>query len=493
MRLPNATAPRFGQLTHASIAAADDGFGGWRVKQAFGRIGKDEERLLVARATRFDVGTLPRFLSREEADRLPRRLVHGPLDPTTGAGATAYWHAVPAGFDSSNRPGNVFTHVVLDRRPETPEPPLRPSDLLHSPTWLRPYDADEVAAATLDGRPDPPWPTPALDRAAVLDFLVTQALWKTGTLRALLDAVHAALQKGPMVVLGVVDPADADRWITGICHLMSPATSRRLYFSTTEHADTLSAARTAALHVVVVPAAELRTIDRDDDALVLLSDEDLVDGHPAVEFADFDVELDADPDTDTDTDTEQVHTTTYGSRIPATPWSVIADATLRDPTLAADLLARQDTVAAEVGDRDLPCAWPLAMAVVEHAGGRDPGGVDGHATGTGPLDDALAAARMIAGTAPPEVARTPLGATVRRTQEERLGTTAADAWAVLQGSLPRGVDRRLVVDVYLQRALDDRSWLLRDGGTPTPHLLDTDPPTSPEVVAHARELLKVSN
>lgn len=478
--LRTVAAPRFAQLTHASIAAAD-GFGGWRVKQATGRIDADEERQLVQRATRFDVGTLPRYLNRDEADALPRRVVHGPLDPTRATGATAYWHAVPAGFDSSGRPGNVFTHVVLDRRPDAPHPPLRPSDLLRSPVWLRPYGADQVDSATLDGRPDPPWADPALDRAAVLDFLVERALWRGGTLRALLDAVHGAMEQGPMVVLGVVDPADADRWIAGVCHLMAPATSRHLYFSTTAHADHLAAARDAGLHLVVVPATELPEIERDDDNLVLLSDEDLIDGHPAVEFADFDVELDA-------ADVEQVHTTTYGSRIPATAWSVIADAVLRDPDLAAELLARQDAVAAEVADLDVSCAWPLAVAVVERTDRRSAhrGKVNhgGRATDQDLLDDALPAARMTARDAPPAVARTPSGATVQRVQDELLGRTAADAWAALQGPLPHGVDRRRAVEVYLDRAFDDRDWLLREGGAPAFDLVGTRSPVH-EVVEHA--------
>lgn len=478
--LRTVAAPRFAQLTHASVAAAD-GFGGWRVKQATGRIDTDEERQLVQRATRFDVGTLPRYLNRDEADALPRRVVHGPLDPTRATGATAYWHAVPAGFDSSSRPGNVFTHVVLDRRPDAPHPPMRPSDLLRSPVWLRPYGADQVDSATLDGRPDPPWADPALDRAAVLDFLVERALWRGGTLRALLDAVHGAMEQGPMVVLGVVDPADADRWIAGVCHLMAPANSRHLYFSTTAHADNLTAARDAGLHLVVVPAAELSEVERDDDNLVLLSDEDLIDGHPAVEFADFDVELDA-------ADVEQVHTTTYGSRIPATPWSVIADAVLRDPDLAAELLTRQDTVAAEVADLDVSCAWPLAIAVVERTDRRSSrrGKVShgGRVADQGLLDDALPAARMTARNAPPAVARTPSGATVQRVQEESLGQTAADAWAALQGPLPHGVDRRRAVEVYLDRAFDDRDWLLREGGAPAFDLVGTRSPVH-EVVEHA--------
>ena len=53
---------------------------------------------------------------------------------------------------------------------------------------------------------------------------------------------------------------------------------------------------------------------------------------------------------------------------------MIAAAILRDPALTAELLHRQDAIAATVGDRMLACGWPLALAVVERGLGH-PGGV----------------------------------------------------------------------------------------------------------------------
>ena len=182
-----------------------------------------------------------------------------------------------------------------------------------------------------------------LDRAAVLAFLTDKALWRGGTLRGLLDAVHAAMQQqGPTVVLGVVDPEDADRWVAAVCHLMSPGASRRLYFATAEHVAGLNAARAAGLHLIVVPAAELSGVEPDDEGRA-----DQRRGPArrpsAVEFVDYG----ADPDAD------QIHLTSFGSRIRATPWSMIAADVLRDPAVAAAVLDRQDAIAAEVGDHSL--------------------------------------------------------------------------------------------------------------------------------------------
>ena len=108
---------------------------------------------------------VPRFPTPEEQDALPRRLLYAPA----ACGGAGYWHSTPAGLDATGRPGNVFVHVVLDRRPEVPEPAFRPSDLWRSRGWLTPFGHSQVLAAVPAG--PPPWPDGVLDRARVLDFL----------------------------------------------------------------------------------------------------------------------------------------------------------------------------------------------------------------------------------------------------------------------------------------------------------------------------------
>jgi GTPase-associated protein 1, N-terminal domain type 2/GTPase-associated protein 1, middle domain len=457
---PATARPRFAQLTYTSFHRAG-GVGGRQVKEVSGDLTPEEQQPLAMRAVGPDTGKLDQFLTPDEVDRLPRRLVYG----APWEGAAAYWHSVPAGIDSSGRPGNVFAHILLDRRPAEPAPPLRPSDLLRSPWWLRPFGDEEVRLAGLAAVPEPPWPADeAHGRAAVLDFLAERGVVKVGVLSGLLDAVFAAMQHGPMVVLGVEDVASAEMWVAAVCHLMSPGTSRQLYFSTTERATGVAAARAAGLHLVVVPCADLAQL-APDDSVVLLSDEDL-----AVEFVEYDED-----------DDDQEHETRYRSRIPVTPWSAIAAAVVRERQLTADLLALQDEVAAEAGDDALPCGWPLAMAIVlrtlvQH---EEPA-----------LDYAApAAAALIAQEPPPPGVRrgTRLHRADHLVRQRSLGQTTAEAWAVVAGPRRRGDDRTSAVNTYLERALRDAEWLCQADRVPVPRVVAGE--LDADVVTQARVAL----
>ena len=427
-----------------------------------GGITAEEQQPLAERAVGPVTGKLRRFLTPEEVDLLPRRLVYGPAP----GGAAAYWHSVPAGIDSSGRPGNVFSHILLDRTPAAPIPPLRPSDLLRSPMWLRPFGEEEVLAASLADVPEPPWPDDDHDRDAVLDFLGEHAVLNPGALSGLLDAVLAAMQQGPMVVLGVEDVASAETWVAAVCHLMSPVTSRQLYFSTTERAAGVVAARAAGLHLVVVPCDDLEGIEP-DESLVLISDEAL-----GVQFVEYD-----------EHDEEQAHVTRHGSRVPVTPWSTIAAAVVRERALTEDLLALQDAVAAEAGDEGLPCGWPLAMAVVLRAlVQRDE---------TGALDYVVpAAAALVSQERPPAGVRpgTRLHKADRLVRERSLGVSTAEAWAGVGTPRRRGEDRTFATNIYLERALRDPEWLLRPEGVPVPPIAVRD--LDAEVVREARAALE---
>jgi hypothetical protein len=456
---PPAPRSRFVQLTYTSFHRPG-GVGGRQVKEVSGDLTAEEQQPLTMRAVGPDTGKLEQFLTPDEVDRLPRRLVYGP----PWEGAAAYWHSVPAGIDSSGRPGNVFAHILLDRRPAEPTPPLRPSDLLRSRWWLRPFGDEEVRAAGLAAVPEPPWPADDdQGRAAVLDFLAERAVVNPGVLSGLLDAVVAAMQHGPMVVLGVEDDASAEMWVAAVCHLMSPGTSRQLYFATAERATGLAAARAAGLHLVVVPCADLAQLEP-DESVVLISDEDL-----AVEFVEYDVD-----------DEDQQHETRYRSRIPVTPCSTIAAAVVRERQLTADLLALQDEVAAEAGDDALPCGWPLAMAIVLRTLVR-------HELTA--LDYAApAAAALIAQEQPPPGVRrgTRLHRADRLVRERALGQTTAEAWAVVAGPR-RGDDRTSAMNTYLERALRDAEWLCRADGVPVPPVAAGD--LDADVVTQARVAL----
>ena len=96
---------------------------------------------------------------------------------------------------------------------------------------------------------------------------------------------------------------------------------------------------------------------------------------------------------------------------------------------------------------------------------------------------------MIVREASPDLAGTALQSIVQRLQEEALGRTAADAWAALERGLPRGMNPRFARVVYLRRALQDRQWLLRDGGVPLPDMLGAVSQLGDTVVAEAHAVL----
>ena len=127
----------------------------------------------------------------------------------------------------------------------------------------------------------------------------------------------------------------------------------------------------------------------------------------------------------------------------------------------------------------------MALAVAERAlDRREDGGQD-------VVDDALLVADLVVRVAPipPEMAGTPLHRTLERVRERALGRTAADAWAALTGGLPPGVDPSFAKGVYLQRALQDRQWLLRDDGVPVPDMFGAVSRLADDVVEQAHAAL----
>lgn len=433
MRPAPAALPRFAQLTYTSFDNGDGSGGGWQVKDIRGELTAGEQQFLWKHApTRIEGPALAAIPNAEELAALPRRLVYAPVPGERAA----YWHSVPAGADSTGRPGNVFSHVLLDRRPSEPDLALRPTDLLGAAQWLRPFGASLVLEATLDGTGAPPWDLVVLDRAAAVEFLVEMAAgFRRGVLAALLDGVHAAMNGGPAVVLGVANPSDAARWIAGVSHLMSPGTSRALYWACGERAAGVAALRKLGVHLAVLPAADLLDIEPADGLILINDDEDTVDLG--------------------DLHTGQPHTTRPGgASIRVTPWSVIAPEVLQDAYLAQRAMEIQDSVAAEVGDRDLACGWPLAMAVVH-------------------LPDELAEAveeakQLLTGPAPAGLRSAP--GLLRRLMD-LYGPTAEDAlaWCKTLESCPAS-ERAFAANTYLGRALRDRTWLARTEGVPVPEI-----------------------
>lgn len=325
--------PRYGHLTYTSFDGSGSR-GGWQVKEEGGDLTAAERQELTGRiVTRFDVGApLPTYPTPHEINCRPARLVYALLD----GDAAGYWHTVDAGKDATGRPGNVFAHVVLDRRISAATS-LRPIQLWGSSHWLRPYGPAEVAAATLPKEPVPR-PSGHITTAAVVGFLTGTTVDRQSVFRVLLDAVYAAMAGGRGVLLITDDLDSGPRWIAAISYFMSPGTARRFSWST--HDDPVLAAADfgRGIHLVVVP--------RDRAAGASAGDWIAIDEGEEPGIGEL----------------GSTHRTSGGA-VAVTGWSILAEGVLADESLAIRLLVQQDTIAAELGDYGLTPQWPLAVAV----------------------------------------------------------------------------------------------------------------------------------
>ena len=426
---------RFGQLTFASF---DDGRGqgGWQTKEAVGLTG-DERKLLEATITTqlATAHPIPRFPTPEEVESLPRRLLYAPVGVE---GAVAYWHSAPAGPDATNRPGNVFVHVLLDRAPGTAEPEFRPPELWRARGWLVPFGQAAVLDARLAGGPAPPWQDGPLNRSRVLEFLLDPGHWRLDVLAALLDAVAAAMsfpqrsgsvaaRPGRQVVLGTASPDSAACWIAAVAELMPPRASRRFHWSTLESPSNLDVVFGQGVHLAAVPVEQLHEVPRGH--VVVREDEQLTPGLYG-----------ADP-----------HHTAADSKIPVTPWSVIAQEVLRDLPTAGRALSLQDSIGSEVDVARVDPGWALAMSVAQ-----TPGLAEIH-------DDA---AQLIRDAGPVELRFVPRLARIRNELvRDTLGRSLEE---LLSQAVAEG-ERGAAWTHYLERAIDDDTWLQRPEGVPLPH------------------------
>lgn len=450
--------PRWAQLTYSSFdrrsgtPAGSTPAGGWQIKQISGGLSPAEQDSLRSRiSTRLDPTLpIPAFPTREEIDALPRRLVYRPLD----GGAAGYWHTVPAGTDGTGRPGNVFAHIVFDRRIADQQPPIRPIETWRSADWLTPFGPQEVLAAELGSAPYPrPGP---IGRAAVLDFLFDTGHWRLGVLGPLLDAVANALDGGPRVVLVVGSPDTGILWIAALSHLMSAGTSRRCGFSTIEHLRP-GEDETAQWPLFSVVTRAGLAAGTQLPGLVHIDEDEIV------EIG----ELGGDS-----------HVTLAGSRIPVTPWSMMATVVLTDRTVALAVLADMDHVAAEVGDQSLWVSWPLAMSLTH-------------------FPELLAEVELVAAAVITEHSPMNLAdhAAEYRSAVDVVTKTLADGPDALWLQLVQleEINDRVMVDivsrVYVEQALHDRDWIRCHPDVPVPKAFERGAPAGSELSLLARELL----
>jgi hypothetical protein len=410
---------RYGQLTYTSYDTADH-TGGWQVKQTSADLAPDEVRALTSgvRTVFRPAQPLPAYPTPEQLERGPRRLAYGRLDRRRAG----FWHTVPAGSDSTGRPGNVFAHALLDRA--AGDRSHRPIQWWRSDGWLCPYGPPAVAAAALPG--EPPAPGVAVTKDSVVQFALDPGSWRLATLFGLLDAVAAALDGGPPVVLGVESADSAAQWIGLVSFLMSAGTAAQLHFSTFDRADQLNLARQTGQHLTAIPLEDLEFVP---DDVVAIGE------HATLSLG----ELGREP-----------HRTAEGQAVTVTPWSAMAQVVLLDVRSARLVLDDIDHYAAQVADAGLHPAWPLAMAVAH----RDE------------FADAVSEAHAVIAAHSPRAARDSVVArTIADVMHSVLGTSTTDAWKAVQNT-PEGPAADLAAATYLCRAVGDAEWLSRPGQIP---------------------------
>ncbi|MCK0176026.1 hypothetical protein [Mycolicibacterium sp. F2034L] len=407
---------RYGQLSYTSFETAQH-MGGWQVKETSADLTAEEIRVLTAgvRTVFRPARPLPAYPTGEQLESGPRRLAYGRLDRQRAG----YWHTVPAGSDSTGRPGNVFAHAMLDRR--AGDRAARPIQWWRSSQWLRPYGAPAVGSAALP--PTPPAPGTAVTPTSVVDFALDPGTWRLTTLFGLLDAVVAALAGGPPVVLGTESADSAAQWIGLVSYLMSPGTAATLNFSTFDRADQLTLARQSRQHLTAVPIEDFDELPEDVVA---------IDETGTLSLG----ELGREP-----------HRTANGRTIEVTPWSAMAQVVLLDADSAHRVLEDIDHYAAQVADVGLHPAWPMAMSVAH---------CDSFA------DALMEAHTVIAAHSPWAANDSVVARTIAEVMRTTVGTTTEDAWHAVQ-DMPAGPAADLAAVTYLCRALADEEWLTRPG------------------------------
>ncbi|AGZ53833.1 GAP1-N2 domain-containing protein [Mycobacterium kansasii] len=413
---------RYGQLSYTSFDASGSA-GGWRVKQTGGDLDEAEEALLVAgvHTVLNPVKPLPAFPTAAQLQRIPHRLAYRRINRNTAC----YWHTVPAGSDHTGRPGNVFVHAMLDREAGKAQGSYRPIELWRSQRWLCPYGGAAVAGAELPA--EPPGPGDTVTRRSVVNFAYDTSTWRLTTLFGLMDAVAAAIEGGPPVVLGAESDETAAQWIGLISFLMSPGTARSLNFSTFDRADQLEHAVRIGQHLTAIPRDDLPMAPA---AAVTIDETDTL---SLGEFG------------------GQPHRTAAAQPIEVTAWSAMAQVAMLDPDSMRLVLNDIDMFAAGVNDCGLHPAWPMAMSI---------------ATRERFVDAADEARSVITQHSPSSPVIDPaIVQTISDVVRSSAGTGTAEALEAAR-RMPDGLTAQIADALYLSRAICDDRWLDRPGPIP---------------------------
>lgn len=441
---------RWAQLSYTSFDAGNGASGGWQVKDTRGDLTATELEFLRSRVvTQFNADSaLSNFPDARELRMMPRRFSYVALSD----GRAGYWHSVMAGRDATGRPGNVFSHVVLDRRSAESGPAIRPIELWGSTDLETPYGPEKVMLAALPVSDHPQFGSGrALEQA--LSLLFDPDRWRLGLYCVLLDAVHAAMGGGRCVVLVTDTPDGAAAWIGAVSVLTSAKLARALNFSVYERAEELDAALSANLHLVCIPRADASRIKPSDDFVFL-------DENEAPSLGEYGGEA---------------HRTQAGSTVVATHWSELAQGTFVDRETAMAAIRMIDEIAVQLEDTVSTLEWPLAMSAVC-------------------LPDFFAdyqdeAVAVLKHSSPDALRKAPelLDLAVSSIQATAVGHAEA-AWKNLKEVKTESIVRDLLTRHYIGEAILDGDWLSGQISVPLPVAFGPDA-LSPDLRAAARSAL----
>lgn len=431
---PGPARERWGQLSYGSLPAdpVTRAGAGWRVKESVGGLSEEEsQRLLALAITRFESHVpFPGVGQRAETyEALPRRFGYVP----SGSQAL-YWHATQLDVDGSGRTGNVFSHLLLDRSPIAPSPRHAPVSLWRTPGFLAPHQYALVDGEQLQA--EPPGPGPVVTRENLLTFLFDSTYWRVGMLAVLADAVFAALEGGPRVVLRCEDQQEAAMWIGAVNAIQSLRDARRLGFSlyergTSEHANGVDQAFARGVHIAVVPPG---------DAYEPSVDVVEIDPHAAVTLGGM----------------GGMHVFEDGRTVAVGAVSSLVTLCLFTAVDAAALFDAVDDVARRTGDcPNLDLAWPFAMAILLHAD---------------EYPDAVEFARpvVVRGTPAQVAADAELRALAESATVQALSDDPSVLWGQLQAVPSTSFTYQLVASAYLVSALGAPTWLTEQNPAPLP-------------------------
>lgn len=255
---------RWVHVTYASFRNSD-GRGGWHAGPSISA--DDADRQLVGEyAPTSLVPTKPvdDFIGSAEIDALPRRFEYLMVD-----GRGLFMQSVPAGKDATGRPGNVFTHAVIDREPHLPMSAIYPINLYRSPDLRTPFRAARVNNITLDPELAEPQPGPLADLEVAWMVVRDMLGDRRGALYRLQDVLAAGEE---LAVLALDNTNEAAYWLQALSSTLSPLEARRvLRFSTFERGGALpfTAPTVGTYPVLVVPTSDRERLARRSGVVVV--------------------------------------------------------------------------------------------------------------------------------------------------------------------------------------------------------------------------------